>query len=90
MWFRRFPAGDLPKGYDGDGDSDSDSDGDGDGVGDGDGDGKIRPSVLSESSNRGLDEFRPEPSLMARMSILHDVRLTCISPAILTAGRDRI
>ena len=43
MWFRRFPAGDLPKGYDGDGD----------------GDGKIRPSVLSESSNRGLDEIRP-------------------------------
>ena len=36
MWFRRFPAGDLPKGYDGDGDSDSD----GDGVGDGDGDGE--------------------------------------------------
>ena len=51
MWFRRFPAGDLPKGYDGDGD--------GDGDGDCDGDGKIRPSVLSESSNRGLDEFRP-------------------------------
>ena len=45
MWFRRFPAGDLPKGYDGDGD--------------GDGDGKIRPPVLSESSNRGLDEIRP-------------------------------
>ena len=70
MWFRRFPAGDLPKGYDGDGN--------GDGDGDGDGDGKIRPSLLSESSNRGLDEFRPEPSLMARMSILHDVRLTFV------------